>query len=287
MSRAPPFPTRRRSPSVTNGSPYALQPASAPGTSSVKPLQISRPGSRPTTPINSFTSASPTSYAPPSTAPLGPSRPQRSELRARAEYAGSERASTSSQEPYYRDSISTSRSENNGTSYRTAPNTAINGTTAAAAASRQRPQRIQSPVQDNEDATSPTSLNSALSAFKSAGSRRRQTEDSEEYSYQRERELEIEAEKARQQRIRDRAPGIRRGNTRAGEIDGTSPAMYLVNNSRFPLQAVLDQVKDGWEFVIDPNVRTLYRITDVHHSPLKVVQQCRPCITITGQIISG
>ncbi|KAH9486575.1 putative exocyst complex component sec8 [Psilocybe cubensis] len=239
MSRAPPFPTRRRSPSASNGSHYTQQPASAPGTSSVKPLQISRPGSRPTTPVNSYISASPTSYAPPSTAPLGPSRPQRSELRARADYAGSERASTSSQDPYYRDSISTSRSENNGASYRTTPNTATNGATTATS-SRQRPQRIQNPSQDTADVTSPNSLNSALSAFKSAGSRRRQTEDSEEYNYQRERELEIEAEKARQQRIRDRAPGIRRGNTRAGEID-----------------AVLDQVKDGWEFVIDPNFNSV------------------------------
>ncbi|KDR85374.1 hypothetical protein GALMADRAFT_234199 [Galerina marginata CBS 339.88] len=232
MSRAPPFPTRRRSPPITNGTQYNIQPSSAPGTSTTRPLQISRPGSRPTTPVNSYAPGSP-SFPPPNTAPLGPSRPQRSELRARAEYPGSERAS-SSQDPY-RDSTGTSRSELNGASYRTLPTSANNA--GAGPPPRQRPERLKSPTSDNGDATTPVTLTSALSAFQSAGSRRRMPDDSDDYYYKRERELEIEAEKARQQRIRDRAPGIRtRGNTRAGEID-----------------AVLDQVKDGWEFVIDPN----------------------------------
>ncbi|KAF8167728.1 exocyst complex component sec8 [Crassisporium funariophilum] len=235
MSRAPPFPTRRRSPSVTNGIPYT--PASAPGTSTTRPLQIARPGSRPTTPVNNFGSNSP-SYAPPNTAPLGPSRPQRSELRSRAEYSGSERASTSSQDPYYqdsyyRDSTGTSRSEAAPAPYRNGSYSAQNMN--AAPTSRQKTQRLKSPTVEDQDQTTPTSLNSALSAFKSAGSRKN-TQDDEDYNYQTERELEIEAEKARQQRIRDKAPGIRGRNTRGGEID-----------------AVLDQVKDGWEFVIDPD----------------------------------
>lgn len=234
MSRAPPFPTRRRSPSVTNAGLYSSQPASAPGTST-RPLQISRPGttsSRPTTPVNSFTSNSP-SLIPPSTAPIGPSRPQRSDLRTRAEYSGSERASTSSQDPY-RDSIGTLRSEVDVYPYRTLPNSS--NILTSEPPPRQRSQRFKSPIQDKGDDTTPTSLTSALSAFKSAGSRRRQTpSDDDDQNYRRERELEIEAEKARQQRIRDRATGVR-GKGRAGEID-----------------AVLDQVKDGWEFVIDPN----------------------------------
>lgn len=103
MSRAPPVPTRRHSPSITNGVSYI--PSSAPGTSTIRPSQISRPGSRPTTPV---TSISP--YPPPNTAPLGPSRPQRSEFRARTDYSESERASISSIDPY-KDSASTSRSE--------------------------------------------------------------------------------------------------------------------------------------------------------------------------------
>lgn len=219
MSRAPPFPTRRRSPSITNGSPYNTQPSSAPGTSTTKPLQISRSGSRPTTPVNPYLSSSPTSYGPPSTAPIGPSRPQRSELRTRPDNVGSERASTSSQD-LYRDSITSSRSEANG-SYQNPQYSSGNGNPPP----RQRPPRLQSPAQDGGDVTSPNSLKSALSAFQSAGTRRRQTQDSDDY--QRERALEIEAEKVRQQRIRDRAPGIRRGSTKGGEIDGTFCVMHV------------------------------------------------------------
>ena len=217
MSRAPPFPTRRRSPSVTNGIAYTqAQPSSAPGTSTTRPLQIARPGSRPTTPVGGYTASSPSSYAPPNTAPLGPSRPQRSELRNRPEYANSDRTSSySSQGPYNRDSIATSRSDVSGTPYRTVPASATNGPSA-----RQRPSRVTSPVSDDGDNTTPTSLNTALSAFQSAGSKKRQVDD-DDYQYQRERELELAAEQSRQQRIRERAPGMRsRGNTRAGEIDG-------------------------------------------------------------------
>ena len=217
MSRAPPFPTRRRSPSVTNAGLYSSQPSSAPGTST-RPLQVSRPGtgSRPTTPINSFTSNS-SSLIPPSTAPIGPSRPQRSDLRTRTEYSGSERASTSSQDPY-RNSIGTPRSDIDGNPYRTFPSSAnilTNGPPPG-----QRSQGPKSPTSDKGDDTTPPSVTSALSAFKSAGSRRRQTpSDDDDRNYRRERELEIEAEKARQQRIRDRATGVR-GKGRAGEIDG-------------------------------------------------------------------
>lgn len=213
MSRAPPFPTRRRSPSVTNAGLYSSQPSSAPGTST-RPLQVSRPGtgSRPTSPINSFTSNS-SSLIPPSTAPIGPSRPQRSDLRTRAEYSGSERASISSQDPY-RDSIGTLRSDVDGNFYRTLPSSA---NTLTSGPPPQRSQRLKSPASDKGDDTTPTSLTSALSAFKSAGSRRRQTPSDDDY--RRERELEIEAEKARQHRIRDRTTGVR-GKGRAGEIDG-------------------------------------------------------------------
>ncbi|TFK36881.1 Sec8 exocyst complex component-specific domain-containing protein [Crucibulum laeve] len=229
MSRAPPFPTRRRSPSQTSGNPYATQSSSAPGNASTRPLQFSRPPSRPTTPSNSSLAPSSPGYGPPpNTAPIGPSRPQRSERRNRAsEYSASERASTSSQDPY-RDSVHTARSDN-GLPGR-------NGATIPS--ERPKLQRLQSvPSEDGAD-TTPTSLTSALSAFQSAGSRRRKmTLDEEDVEYQRERENEIEAEKARQQRIREKAPGRKaNGSARKGDID-----------------AVLDQVKDGWEFVIDPD----------------------------------
>lgn len=216
MSRAPPFPTRRRSPSngasYPSSSSYTSQPLSAPGIPT-RPLQISRPPSRPTTPTNSaFVSGSPL-YAAPNTAPIGPSRPQRSERRGRlSEYSGSERASISSQD-LYRDSISTTRSELSA-SYRTS-NVPLH-------LRSNQPQ--QSPTSDDGDHTTPTSLVSALSAFHSAGTRRRQTLNAEDVDYRREREAEMEAEKLRQQRIREKVPGIRvkRGGAKAGEIDGES-----------------------------------------------------------------
>jgi exocyst complex component 4 len=220
MSRAPPFPTRRRSPSASNGSQYQSPPVSAPGTAgSTRPLQISRPvSSRSTTPVGSYTSGSP-SYSNASAA-IGPSRPQRSERRARPDYTGSDRGSTFSQDAYNRDSVSTSRSDI-PSSYRPVPNNII---TNNGPPPRNRPPRLLSPVSDDGSTTTPTSLSSALTAFQSAASRRRQqSEDNDDYVYRKEREEEIEAEKVRQQRIRDKAPGMRnRGNTRGGEIDGTS-----------------------------------------------------------------
>ena len=227
MSRAPPFPTRRRSPS--NSSTSYSQPLSAPGGSnSTRPLQIPRPGSRPTTPVD-YASNSP-SYTRPAV-PTGPSRPQRSELRTRAEYTGSERASISSQDRYNRDSISTSRSDVSGSYYRNglgSASTPVNGPPP-----RQRPPPLQSPMSDDGSQTTPKTLSSVLTAFQSAGTRRRQTDETDE-DYRRERELEIEAEKARQQRIRDRAPGARR-DTRGGEIDGLSAISLVAFCSSEPL----------------------------------------------------
>ncbi|KAF7306760.1 Sec8 exocyst complex component specific domain-containing protein [Mycena indigotica] len=197
MSRQAPFPNRRvRSPSLSN--------TEGPPSSNTRPLQISRPPSRPTTPSNE-------SRRMPRSEESPPNRPQRSGLRSReSEYSSS-----------YRDSVSTDVS----TSYRSRP-PAPNGSTT-----RSTPQRNRTGEEP------PPAMNTVLSAFQSAGSRRRgMTNDSEEMDYQRERRQEIEAEKLKQQRIRDKAPGRKpTGKTRLGDID-----------------AVLDQVKDGWEFVVDP-----------------------------------
>lgn len=204
MSRAPPFPNRRvRSPSLSNGNGPA--PPAANGT---RPLQIARPPSRPTTPSNSgFISSSPRGAPPPS----GPSRPQRSELRSRgSDYS----ASTSS----YRDSTATDVSA----SYRARPGASSTPNTPAN--SRPTPQRLRSAPTDDEQ-TTPTALTSVMSAFQSAGTRRRgMTNGSEDMDYARERREEAEAEKLRQQRIRDKAPGRRlNGKARAGDIDGRPP----------------------------------------------------------------
>lgn len=194
MSRVPPFPTRRRSPS--NGH------SSAPG-SSTKPLQISRPLSRPETP-----SRSPT-YAPPNTAPIGPSRPQRSELRGRVTDNGTTKDHSSPASPdHYRDSITTTRSDVSGQ------------LRSQQANSRPKPSRNFSASTDDGNEATPTSLTSVMSAFKDAGTRRRaMTNGSDDFEYQRQRQDEIEAEKVRQQRIQEKAMK-RKGNTRAGDIDG-------------------------------------------------------------------
>ncbi|KAK7468709.1 exocyst subunit [Stygiomarasmius scandens] len=223
MSRAPPFPTttrRGRSPSLSNSNVSISPPMQAP--MPTRPLQINRPPSRPTTPSNSSISTSPRPINP---SLNGPARPQRSELRNRAsDYSGSEST--------YRDSVAsnsfsdTSRSRN-----------ANSNSNTAFSSSRSKPARMGSSPRDAEE-TTPTSLTSVVSAFKAAG-RRRATED--EVEYQRERRNDIEAEKSRQQRIREKAPGRRPNHkARAGDID-----------------AILDQIKDEWEFVVDPDFNTV------------------------------
>ena len=212
MSRTPSFSSRRRSPSRTNGISISVpSPFSPPGTSATRPLQISRQADRPITP----TSASNSPRTALNMVSPGPLRPQRSELRARtSEYSGSEHLSAS-----YRDSISTTHSDNSSTqrartSSSTNPNTPLR--------SRPKPQRLQSQSSDDSELTTPASLISAMSAFQSAGSRRRaMTNESEDMEYEIERQNELQAEKARQQRIRDKVPGRRtNGKARAGDIDG-------------------------------------------------------------------
>ncbi|KAF7320273.1 Sec8 exocyst complex component specific domain-containing protein [Mycena kentingensis (nom. inval.)] len=204
MSRQAPFPSRVRSPSLSNGNP--------PQSTSTRPLQISRPPSRPTTPSNDDTRPSRRQPRPEDSPP---SRPTRSGLRSRESEASSS----------YRDSTATDSSYRSRTPV-------SNG--VAPPRSKPQPQRLRSAQYDDEQQGTPTSLSNVMSAFQAAGSRRRNTEE-DEY-YQRERRAEMEAEKLRQQRIRDKVPGRRpNGKARAGDID-----------------AVLDQVKDGWEFVVDP-----------------------------------
>lgn len=100
-----------------------------------------------------------------------------------------------------------------------------------------KPQRLNSLPTDDEQTPTPTSLSSVMSAFQSAGRRRATTNGSDDLEYQKEKRAEMEAERARQQRIRDKVPGRRvNGKARAGDID-----------------AVLDQIRDEWAFVIDPD----------------------------------
>ncbi|PFH54828.1 hypothetical protein AMATHDRAFT_134263 [Amanita thiersii Skay4041] len=227
MSRVPPFPSRPRSPPTT--------PHSSSATSSTRPLQITRPPSRPATP-NAHPVVSTTPRHTPTTAPLGPSRPQRSELRNRPhEHTSFERTSTVSHDPV-RDSTSTTRSD----PFLNQKNSPVNvsGNAIPPSRSRSRPRPFPNAASPDEETTTPTPLVSAVSAFQSAGSRRRaMTNDSEDLEYEKERQHEMENERRRQQRIREKVPGRKpTGKARAGDID-----------------AVLDQVKDGWEFIVDPD----------------------------------
>lgn len=80
------------------------------------------------------------------------------------------------------------------------------------------------------------------------------TNGSDDYDYQRERREEMEAERIRQQRIREKVPGRRvNGKARAGDIDGAccpQSQRYLSHGAA----AILDQIREEWEFVIDDNV---------------------------------
>jgi exocyst complex component 4 len=215
MSRAPLFPRRRRSPSRTNDISISIpSPFSPPGTSTTRPLQISRHPDRPITPTNdAFRSSSPRTAPPNPTSATGPLRPQRSELRSRvSDYSGSEHQSNS-----YRDSVSTMQSDDVSSSQRPWA-----GNPGSSSKSRPRPQPLQSASSDDGGRSTPASLISAMSAFKSAGSRRRaMTSESEDMEYEIERRNELQAEKLRQQRIRDKVPGRRiNGKARAGDIDG-------------------------------------------------------------------
>ncbi|KAG2122034.1 Sec8 exocyst complex component-specific domain-containing protein [Suillus cothurnatus] len=77
-----------------------------------------------------------------------------------------------------------------------------------------------------------------MAAFREAGARKRaMATGSEDIAYEQEKQREKELEMRRQERIRERMPYRKAtGKAKAGDID-----------------AVLDQIKDEWEFVIDPD----------------------------------
>ncbi|KAJ4002503.1 exocyst complex component sec8 [Lentinula boryana] len=198
MSRAPPFPTRQNR-SASVSRNNVISPT---GSVSTRPLQISRP----TTPSNnSYTSLES------ARSNNGPSRPQRSELRSR-------------NSEFDRNSMSS--------------NSTASRTVRTSPTGPKQPQRQRTGDSEiTDDATSPT-VNTILSAFQTAGTRRRaMTNGSDDHEYQRMRDEERAAEMARQQQYQKRMPG-KKGSARprVGDID-----------------AVLNQIKDGWEFVVDPD----------------------------------
>jgi exocyst complex component 4 len=261
MSRASPFPTsssrRAPSPSLTNGNSSQY-----PYNSSTKPLQITRPLSRPNTPgDSSMITTSRTGINPSS---IGPSRPQRSELRSRqvSEYSNSG-ASSSSRPTWLKDNDRDSGNEmwsDTPQSYRQRTSSAMSQT----GSSRTKPERSWTGATD-DSMQSPVALPAVLSAFQSAGARKRaMTNGSQQMEYERERQKEVETHKIRQQRIQEKAPGRRtNGRARTGDIDGeiipqSKIFLSLLSTILCCITAVLDQIKDEWEFVNDPDVRRLF-----------------------------
>ncbi|KAH9996469.1 Sec8 exocyst complex component-specific domain-containing protein [Russula vinacea] len=185
--------------------------------SAIKPLQINRPP-RPTTPSN----ASLVSNG----SPTGPSRPQRSDLRvnrAPGHRVSDDTLASSSRDR--RDSASTTRSDVSGPNiYRT-----VNGNPSSP-----RSRRSGRSGTEESDVTSPASLAAVMSAFQSG--LRKKAMRAHGDTQRDERQQAIEAENVTQERIKRRIPGRKQtGASKTGDID-----------------AVLDRIKDDWEFVIDP-----------------------------------
>ncbi|KAF8632974.1 hypothetical protein AX15_001571 [Amanita polypyramis BW_CC] len=203
---------RQHSTSNSGNNPLGI-PTLSTTTQGTRPLHINRPSTQ------GNNTASPRHI--PTTSQLGPSRPQRSELRNRTfEQNGLERVSASSREPT-RDSTSTASTIH-----------------SEASLARSRPQHVPSGASQDNVRASLTTLASVVTAFQSVSSRSRpMASGSEDLEYERMRQQELENERRRQQRIRERAPGRKAtGGTNTGDID-----------------AVLDQVKDDWDFIIDPD----------------------------------
>ncbi|KAI6136490.1 hypothetical protein F5141DRAFT_1074987 [Pisolithus sp. B1] len=237
MARVPSDSQRRnRTPSVSNSN-GSLPVLSLPST---RPLQITRPPSRPVTPSNNaFAPSSPKGSA--FSSPKGPVRPQRSELRARqpSDYSTAERASTSSRRAY--DHGGRDRNDSSST-IRSDASTSQRFHNGSLADNRPRPD-ISLGSMDEAPTTSPVSiatspaLSVVMAAFKDAGTRKRGMTNEGSEESERERKAEMERQRLRQERIRERIPGRKpTGKAKAGDID-----------------AVLDEIKDEWEFVIDPD----------------------------------
>ncbi|KAJ3554644.1 hypothetical protein NM688_g3000 [Phlebia brevispora] len=227
MSRVPPFPSARRA-QTPSTSEYDYGP---PSPNTTRPLQINRPP-RPTTPSRSAAMSS-------SPSGPGPARPPRSGLRSRkvSEYTGSDRLSIDSNGGDYRDqrdSIDTSRSDSSQPPPRP-PRSNISGTPAATNG-HLKPPPSRSPTSPEE--LSPSSM-AVLAMFQSVMQKKRRGMTDDDYleaEYEKEKEKELAIQQVRQRRLRERMPGRKATETKAGDID-----------------AVLDEIKDEWEMVINPD----------------------------------
>lgn len=260
MSRETQSTRRTRTPSISNPLPNPLNyPTSLPTT---RPLQIARPS----TPTNAAFSSP---KAPPFSSPNRPHRPQRSDLRPRqpSDYSASERTSTSSR--IVNDLNTRERRDSSST---TLSDASIQHRPIGSISLPTKP-RLDLPRSGTiELSASPTlssttaspALSAAMAAFRDAGEtnlrRRELANGNDEGNYELERRSEVEREKARQERIKERMPYRKptaKGKT--GEIDGQFKALISYSSRTRPqftecTLAILDQIRDEWEFVIDPDV---------------------------------
>lgn len=116
--------------------------------------------------------------------------------------------------------------------------------------SRPRPKR-------SEDSDVSSVAMAAIAGFQDAGRKRALAVGKSDRD--KERATELQEERRRQIKIQERAPG-RTTDWRkkpAGDIDGMSGLFTRhVELISVYLLAVLDQVKDDWSFVVDPDVST-------------------------------
>lgn len=268
MSR-PPFPTSRR-PQTPNGNYYDDGPASP---NTTRPLQIGRPGSRPTTPSSrAVPLPGPSSATPPM-----PVRPARSGLRGRntSELSGSERLSLDTLNGDYRDSTGTTRSD----ASQPPPRPPRAGVSTSPPNAQIQTSNLLSPLTPSSAGTelSPSEA-AALAMFQHSMAKRRgmTEEDVADVEYRREKEREAAIQMDRQRRIRAKVPGMRAHKPRAGDIDGECCRIYLLrrNAHRISTLAVLNEIKDEWEIATNPDVSMHLPYPQHTHIKLVVVQPC-------------
>lgn len=212
MSRAPPFPTPRRS-QTPNGNHYDDQPSSP---STTRPLNINRPPTRPTTP----TSRNAPLPGPSSPTPGMPTRPARSGLRTRqvSEHSASERLSVdSSRYGDHRDSVGTTRSDTSQPPPRP-PRTNL----STSPPNGHLQTNLLSPISPSSEPELSPGGAAALAMFQNAIARRRGMTEDDMYDaeYEREKAREAAIQRDRQRRIKEKVPGMKATKPRAGDIDG-------------------------------------------------------------------
>jgi exocyst complex component 4 len=115
---------------------------------------------------------------------------------------------------------------------------------------------VMSPLSPSSetDVVSPRGVEAVL-AFQSIIARRRGKagDDYADVEYEREKQREMAIQMDRQKRIKEKVPGRKATKPRAGDIDGESHTLHIQHHLNLRI-AVLDEIKDEWEIVTNPDV---------------------------------